>query len=91
MSTHATFGEMRIAWRRNWISGSVYSCEASETKSMACADGSAASVVNACAEVRPPTPGESMSVRPLCRSLRGRRTSAPVTSRSRSGVARSDT
>ena len=53
-----------MACLKSCISGSVYSCDASETRSTAWADASADSVVSACAESIPPTPGESMSRRP---------------------------
>ncbi|BAS10723.1 hypothetical protein AHiyo4_41450 [Arthrobacter sp. Hiyo4] len=53
----ATLGVIRMAWRRNRISGSVYSCDASETSSMASAVGKAVRVVNVCEEPSPPHPG----------------------------------
>ena len=90
-STAATLGEMRIACLRNCTSGSVYSCEASDTSSTAWADDSAESVASAFDESSPPTPGESTSLSPPLRISRGSSTSAETMRRSLPGLPRSDT
>ena len=68
-STAATLGEMRIACLRNCTSGSVYSCEASETSSTAWADDSADSVASALDESSPPTPGRVDELQPALEDL----------------------
>ena len=90
-STAATFGEMRMACLRNCTSGSVYSCEASETSSTACAVDSADRVARALDESNPPTPGESTSFSPPLRISRGSITSAESRFRSLEGLPCSET
>ena len=90
-SAETTFGEMRMACLNSCTSGSVYSCDASDTSSTACAVDSADSVVSALNDSRPPTPGASTSLSPPRSSSRGSSTSAAAMPRELPGFPRSDT
>ena len=89
--TQTTVGQAARACRRNVISGAVNSLDASDTRMTASAVGSAARVLAAWLDARPPTPGVSTKTRPSLRICRGSSALAPTTARvSRRSVATDD-